>query len=939
MVGATGESEKYGKKELQRRPGNQPGLSTSNQQPLIASQVPPIVHEVLRSAGQPLDEQTRSLMEPRFGHDFSQVRVHTDGLAAESAKAVNAVAYTVENNIVFGAGRYGPRTRVGQTLLLHELTHVVQQASTPTRTGEIGSPSDVLEQQADAVARRTLDPSTLHPATLGPTPLIQRALDSIAGACLDWIGGLDHERLAARLLNLAIAEGHPERVGYVLDSMDGIYQSDRDDVAEAFVRYADSSHQLATLASRPGGPEVLQRMIAELRSGITAADEEHAIALAEAAIQEANRQHAEARAARRRFLSGEGSHAQFLDWVVDANLDRLSREDLMIVALALIRAPNWNEFHRLPEQNRRVLLSMVSPIAGRLAALAEREHRMAAEITAFERTTGRITAIGPSPREELTALTSMGPFGLLAFYASLLSGGDIHTAIATGQALAPLDGLAQALGSVGEARRSAAVAQAGAPPQSESPRQPPPTPTSHREQMHGAPRSPPAEHIGQVSSAPRTTVRQPSDPSQRVLPFQTPTTRRPQLADQLRAGVERPVTDLTRRSQSQPPPPPEPVPQAQRLPTEQVEEIAGSQETRIAVGQSHSAPGQRPRASSQPPNRNTPAEVTPPSPGSSSSSVASGSASRPGGATAGARLSSEEVAEELAQVLSRGPGVNPLSGENVESALAILRSEQPVPLAQRRAAYRVLLRHVVEEFRDYMRARNASAGANVGDEALAYNALRGNCGLGRDVTLESLASLARQASQPVEMRRIQLNSVVPGAGDHTFFVVRFSRGQTYLVDPTFGQFMTPRGPRGSRRYPANVLRGNVADTAFALELVQNGFVHLTPQNARRYIRALDERRDQATRSEQLWPLLFTARDTLSVFIPLPGAAPTRESRSGAIERVGGPGSPGTPFDTEADVLSRRDVIEELSGLMNRLPPDQAELRARLQVIYNRLRGP
>lgn len=89
--------------------------------------VPPIVHEVLRSAGQSLDPATRAFMEPRFGHDFSQVRVHTDSKAAESARDLNANAYTVGRNIVFGAGQFLPGTRVGRRLLSHELTHVVQQ--------------------------------------------------------------------------------------------------------------------------------------------------------------------------------------------------------------------------------------------------------------------------------------------------------------------------------------------------------------------------------------------------------------------------------------------------------------------------------------------------------------------------------------------------------------------------------------------------------------------------------------------------------------------------------------------------------------------------------------------------------------------------------------------------------------------------------------------
>src|SRR5437870_4603658 len=67
--------------------------------------VPPIVHEVLRSPGQPLDAVTRALMEPRFGHDFSRVRVHTGARAAESASAVNALAYTVGRDVVFGAAQ------------------------------------------------------------------------------------------------------------------------------------------------------------------------------------------------------------------------------------------------------------------------------------------------------------------------------------------------------------------------------------------------------------------------------------------------------------------------------------------------------------------------------------------------------------------------------------------------------------------------------------------------------------------------------------------------------------------------------------------------------------------------------------------------------------------------------------------------------------------
>ncbi len=91
--------------------------------------VQPIVHEVLRSSGQPLDPVTRAFFEPRFGRDFSRVQVHTDGKASESARTLNARAYTVGQDLVFGAGQYAQRTEHGKRLLAHELAHVVQQSS------------------------------------------------------------------------------------------------------------------------------------------------------------------------------------------------------------------------------------------------------------------------------------------------------------------------------------------------------------------------------------------------------------------------------------------------------------------------------------------------------------------------------------------------------------------------------------------------------------------------------------------------------------------------------------------------------------------------------------------------------------------------------------------------------------------------------------------
>ncbi|MFL6207530.1 MAG: DUF4157 domain-containing protein [Pyrinomonadaceae bacterium] len=90
---------------------------------------PAFVQDVLHSPGQPLDAGTRAYFEPRFGHDFSHVRIHTGERAAQSAKALDATAYTAGNKIVFGAGNYAPETTKGKRLLAHELTHVIQQGS------------------------------------------------------------------------------------------------------------------------------------------------------------------------------------------------------------------------------------------------------------------------------------------------------------------------------------------------------------------------------------------------------------------------------------------------------------------------------------------------------------------------------------------------------------------------------------------------------------------------------------------------------------------------------------------------------------------------------------------------------------------------------------------------------------------------------------------
>jgi hypothetical protein len=122
--------------------------------------VPPVVNEVLRSPGQPLDATTRAFFEPRFGHDFSRVRVHTDAKAEESAQAMHARAYTVKSDLVFGGGQFAPSTIPGRRLLAHELTHVVQQSGTRALHSiqpsfDSGSPGTIAaELEADETAER-----------------------------------------------------------------------------------------------------------------------------------------------------------------------------------------------------------------------------------------------------------------------------------------------------------------------------------------------------------------------------------------------------------------------------------------------------------------------------------------------------------------------------------------------------------------------------------------------------------------------------------------------------------------------------------------------------------------------------------------------------------------------------------------------------------------
>ncbi|UOE43832.1 eCIS core domain-containing protein [Agromyces larvae] len=162
---------------LQREAGN--GAVSD----LVEEQRSP-VHDVIGSGGSSLEPDVRADMEQRIGADFGDVRVHTDAAAHESAKSVNAHAYTVGPHIVFQRDAYDPSSTAGRTTIAHELTHVVQQRSGPvegTSAGggiSVSDPGDRFERAAAENASRVMsEPAPVQRAATdasGSAPAVQR---------------------------------------------------------------------------------------------------------------------------------------------------------------------------------------------------------------------------------------------------------------------------------------------------------------------------------------------------------------------------------------------------------------------------------------------------------------------------------------------------------------------------------------------------------------------------------------------------------------------------------------------------------------------------------------------------------------------------------------------------------------------------------------------
>jgi len=222
----------YAAEGISTLPRNQAGSAD-----IVAEQVPTIVHDVLRTPGQPFDSDARGFFERRFGRDFSHVRVHSDEHASKSAEAVNAHAYTVGNDIVFGPGQWSPQSDAGKRLLAHELTHVVQQtgsqqSATVQRDADDMS-TDTTAESAYLAAQRDL-------ADGEPDPQAQQYVETL-GTTLEQMrvaaGGKD-EALKQEIL-----------AGFTADQI-----ASAEEQAKAGVQVEGATTQVPIMQQSPTGP-------------------------------------------------------------------------------------------------------------------------------------------------------------------------------------------------------------------------------------------------------------------------------------------------------------------------------------------------------------------------------------------------------------------------------------------------------------------------------------------------------------------------------------------------------------------------------------------------------------------------------------------------------------------------------------------------------------
>ncbi|RKI63001.1 DUF4157 domain-containing protein [Corallococcus sp. AB049A] len=156
--------------------------------------------------GVPLSAETRNFFEPRFGHDFSQVRVHADGPAESAARAVRACAYTHGRHIVFGSGEYAPGTTEGKRLLAHELAHVVQQGAAhgaPPRIHRQSKPQDGPGPVTEAVGDVSVSVGQTMTAEAGLRAVYEKGAKEITEEALRMVASGQSPDEAARWANQA----------------------------------------------------------------------------------------------------------------------------------------------------------------------------------------------------------------------------------------------------------------------------------------------------------------------------------------------------------------------------------------------------------------------------------------------------------------------------------------------------------------------------------------------------------------------------------------------------------------------------------------------------------------------------------------------------------------------------------------------------------------
>lgn len=232
---------------------------------------PPQVHEVIAARGQPLDPATRGFMEQRFGYDFSRVRVHSDAASAKSARDVNAYAYTVGHNIVFGTGRLVPETHEGRRLIAHELTHVVQQSNhslrrtpilqkwsvghLPTRADLLNKP-DLLRnlpiKELFSIYATNKDEYTVH--IYGPISYF---------FTISWIKGKGKLPLEKEITRRLSSISEKERIA-LINSIDAMHQDEFDSNRKGTLRDLTGEGLLLTYEQR-------KNLIEETRDRIVAA--------------------------------------------------------------------------------------------------------------------------------------------------------------------------------------------------------------------------------------------------------------------------------------------------------------------------------------------------------------------------------------------------------------------------------------------------------------------------------------------------------------------------------------------------------------------------------------------------------------------------------------------------------------------------------------------